>query len=118
MMLSAKAEGYLSRIKDIDAEISDLRTWIKRVGRSSMWFGQPITVKQREELIDAMNLRIGAFQAQQLSELKKTEEEFAADVLNATGKDLGAFEFNQFEAGPTPPHLVGRGLPRRPQTSQ
>jgi len=83
-----------------------------------MWFNRPVTVKQREELIDAMNLRIGAFQAQQLSELKKAEEEFAADIFNATGKDLGAFEFNQFEAGPTPPHLVGRGLPRRPQTSQ
>ena len=117
-MLSAKAEEYLGSIKDLDAEISKLRTFIKRTGASSMWLGQPVTTKQREELIDAMNLRIGAFQAHQLSELKKREEEFAADVFNATGKDLGAFEFNQFEAGPTPPHLVGRGLPRRPQTSQ
>jgi hypothetical protein len=118
MLLAAKAEGYLDTIKEIDVEIGKLRNTIKRTGNTSMWFDQPVTVKQREELIDAMNLRIGAFQAQQLSELKKREEEFAAEVFNATGKDLGAFEFNQFAAGPTPPHLVGRGLPRRPQTSQ
>jgi hypothetical protein len=118
MMLADKAGGYLDRIKDIDVIISNLRINIKRTGNTTMWFNRPVTVKQREELIDAMNLRIGAFQAQQLSELKKMEEEFAADIFNATGKDLGAFEFNQFEAGPTPPHLVGRGLPRRPQTSQ
>jgi len=27
MMLAAKAGGYLDRIKDIDVEISNLRTW-------------------------------------------------------------------------------------------
>jgi hypothetical protein len=124
ILLANRADGYLATIKDIDVYVKRLRESIRRLGNSSMWFdsntglSQPVTVKQREELIDAYNLRIGAFQAQQLAELKKREEDFAAEVLATIGKDLGAFEFNQFEAGPTPPSLVGRGLPRRPQTSQ
>jgi len=120
IMLSASAKTYLDAIKPFDEAISDLRGQIQKLGTSTedRFAYKGITVKQRDDIIDSLNLRIGAYQAQQLSILKQFEEEFARSVYQNIGVDISGFEFNNFQPKPTPAGSASLGLPKLPRTSQ
>ncbi len=114
ILLSANADTYLKTISAYNGYISELRNEINKLGTATrdIQTGEVLTVQRREDIIDAMNLRIGAYQAQQLAELEKRRLEFIKQVETQVGKDISDFQFDTFDPRPTPSGLASPGLPK------
>ena len=102
--LSATAGPVLSSIKDIDTEIGKLRKRISTLGTTTQdqYTGKKLSVKDRDDLIDSLNLQISAYKAQQLTILNKAEEQFADTVGQWIGRDLTGLKFDTFKKRPNP----------------
>ena len=102
--LAASADPVLGSIKDIDTEIGKLRKRISTLGTTSydQYAGKKMSVKERDDLIDSLNLQISAFKAQQLTILNKAEEQFADTVGQWIGRDLTGLKFDTFKKRPNP----------------
>jgi len=99
LIIGSIAPEALAAISVFKDPIRILRHQINTLGAKTIdrFEGKQLTVKGREDIIDALNLRIGAYQAQQLSILKTFEELVVQTVAENTGRDIKGFEFNNYQ---------------------
>tara|TARA_R110000787_G_scaffold286427_2_gene404845 strand:- start:4617 stop:8804 length:4188 start_codon:yes stop_codon:yes gene_type:complete len=103
-LLSMQANEFLKTIKPLDQAIAQTRGEIAELGASTRdrYKGKDLTIKQRDETIDALNLRITTYKSHQLAILKKLEEVFAQSVQENVGTDITGFEFNNYQPRKNP----------------
>jgi hypothetical protein len=77
----------------------------------------PITIRQRDDLVDALNLQIDAENHSILALLKDEEASFATEMGRRIGRDLTGFTFDGYTKLPNP-SSTSQVPPKRPQTSQ
>ena len=103
-----------------DAEIKKLREQIQFVGggTTDIYKGKKLTVKERDETIDALNLMIGGYQTEQLARLLQAEEDFKGVIFRNTGQKVEGFRFDTFVNRPNLPSSSLPTPPTLPRTSQ
>jgi len=123
--LAANAPAYKALIQPHVEIISQLRNQINTMGTAlaiSQPVGDipvgPITIEQRDKIIDAMQLTIDAQNHVILSILKEEEQTFAEEFGKAIGRDLVGFTFESVGTGRTNPRSTLPRPPTSPQTSQ
>jgi len=123
--LAANAPAYKAMIQPHVETISQLRNQINTMGTAlaiSQPVGDipagPITIEQRDKIIDAMQLTIDAKNHVILSILKEEEQTFAEEFGKAIGRDLTGFTFESVGAGRTNPRSTLPRPPMSPQTSR
>lgn len=97
--LAIHGDAVLKQIAPIDKQISELRNRISTLHNAfkENYTDKRLSVEERNELIDAYNLRISELKTQQLSIMKGAEEDFADMMNQKLGKDMSGFSFESFE---------------------
>lgn len=98
MMMQAGANDVLASVSIFDSYIQDLQHQKNTIGTGmhDLYKGQALTVKDRDEIIDSLTLRIEALKSQQLSVYKTQEDLFKENVKNQIGVDIPDFQFDTF----------------------
>ena len=119
-MLIMQSKDYLNQIKPLDDMISDIRKDIATIGAGTQdrFQQKEITLKERDELVDSMNLQIQSLKALQLTALEAFKEQFKEFAHKNTGRDMSDFSFETFKPNPNPSGSVSPGLPNLPRTSE
>ena len=123
--LAANAPAYKALIQPHVEIISDLRNQINTLG-TALYINQPvgdipigpITIEQRDNIIDAINLTIDAQNHVILSILKEEEQTFAEEFGRTIGRDLTGFTFESVGTGRTNPRSISPVPQTLPQTSR
>ena len=123
--LQMNSTSYSRLIQPYVAAISSLRSEMASIGSTLILnkpgFGDipagPITIAQRDEILDAINLKIDENNHAIVATLSQLEEDFADDMFKATGRDFTGFTFDGYQERPNP-SSASTGLPKPPRTSQ
>jgi len=119
-MLIMQSKDYLNQIKPIGDMISKLRQDIATLGAGTQdqFQQKAITLKERDELIDSLNLQIQSLKSLELTALETFKEQFKEFAHKNTGRDMSDFRFETFKPNVNPSGSVSPALPNLPRTSQ
>jgi len=122
--LAIKVDDYEAQIDPHVQIIADLKNQINSIGNSlylNIQIGDipagPISVKQRDEIIDAMNLTIGAQNSVIKAIVESLQDTFATDMGKVLGRDLSGFTFAGYAKRPNP-SSTSLALPKSLPTSR